>query len=67
MRTSKFCSENCGKMIYIYIYTIQISLNIIDIFCLHIFWYKFHNTAFKEKIHAQQQNYEKFSPKTQQY
>ena len=26
----------------------------------------FHSTAFKKNIHAQQQNYGKFSPKTQQ-
>ena len=31
------------------------------------FWYKFHSTAFKKNIHAQQQNYGKFLQKTQQY
>ena len=70
----------------------QISLNIIDILCLHIFfwirgeliyvlsivvyipstynapfWHKFNSSAFKKNIHAQQHNYEKFSPTTQQY
>ena len=31
------------------------------------FWYKFNSSAFKKNIHAQQHNYGKFSPITQQY
>ena len=30
-------------------------------------WHKFNSSAFKKNIHAQQHNYEKFSPTTQQY
>ena len=62
----------------------QISLNLIDILCLHIFFWIRSNSritfivfggggeliyvlsiAFKKNIHAQQHNYRKFSPTTQ--
>ena len=37
-----------------------------DLQCI-FFWHKFNSSAFKKNIHAQQHNYGKFSPTTQQY